>query len=298
MPETSTIDELAALLLDYLPGPGPGYPISPASFQGIAKELDLQKYWRGHMKELSIKSLLEGTMKDAPEKLPLLLEKIVEQSSSIRSPRHAFSQIELEQLKECLQHLNVIVDKFESVEFINSLPRGEHTARPTQALQKVPMADLHSRMRRDLIELTMMNADERNYALELFLNKLFANSDLKQIAPFRLHETEVSGRFKLGNHNALLHALWQDDCDASIIEKLSKATDKEDFCIIICLPAFDDAAKEHLTSGSCANLVGVDLRDIFLVLDGGANLEQMFGLKLQAAKRGRSFVLTQELLWG
>ncbi len=297
MQEMSAMDELATLFLDYLPGPGPGYPISPASFQGIARELDLQKHWRGHMKEHSIKSLLEGTMKECPEKFPLLIEKIVEHSSSLRSQRHSFSQMELEQIRACLRKLNLAVEKLESQDYFNSLPRGESAARPTEALQKLPMADLHSRMRKELIDLTLMAESERNYALELFLNKLFANSDLRQIAPFRLQQTEVTGKFKFGKEAAALHALWQADCDRNKIREILESA-QEELCIIICLPSFDEDTREFFAKNSISNLLGIDLRDIFLVLDGGANLEQMIGLKLQAAAKGKSFVLTQELLYG
>lgn len=296
--EPSPVEELAMLLLDYLPGPGPGYPIVPASFQGIAEDLDLKEHWKGHMKAQSIKSLLDGTLKSAPDKFPYLLLKIIEHSRAMRGSKNAMTQVDLRDILECLNKMNLSIPELEADEFFAELPKGESMVRATQAMQIVPMADFNSRMRKDLISLSMLPDEERGYALELFLNKLFANSDLKQLAPFRQQEKQVSGKLRLGKFNAVLFAFWQHEYSADEIKAIIESIPEDSKCILISLPGFNDDAKDFIVKLKKQNLLAIDLRDIFLVLDGGANLEQMIGLKLKAAEKGKSYVPTQDMLWG
>ena len=290
------MEELASLFQDFLPGPGPGYPVSRASFQGIARELELQQFWQGHMKIQSIRSLLEGTLTKHPDKFPGLILDIIEQSRALRSGKNAFNQRDLEQIKACLKSLDVAIPELDSDAMVKNLPSGEHTARPTQAMERMPMSDLNSRMRKDLITLAMLPDEERGYALEQLLNKLFANSDLRPIAPFREHDLVVTGKLKVGNQICHLHAGFNFSVEN--LQELSNSLQENTRCILIGLPGFSDEVKELFASATLRNLVAVDLRDIFLVLDGAANLEQMIGLKMKAAEKGKTFVLVQDLLWG
>lgn len=295
-PTAESIEELAALLQDFLPGPGPGYPVTKASFQGIARDLEIQQFWQGHMKIQSIRALLEGTLAKSPEKFPQLILQIIEQARLLRSGKNAFNKRDLDLILACLKNLNVSITELESDDFLSELPSGENTARPTQALQKMPMSDLNSRMRKDLITLTMMPEEERGLALEQFINRLFANSDLRPLAPFRFHDAAVTGKLKVGPQVCALHAGFNISTEK--LQKISSSQAAETRCIVIGLPGFVDDAKEFLGSSECTNLLAVDLRDIFLVLDGGANLEQMIGLKMRAAEKGKCFVFVQDLLIG
>src|SRR5262249_6335835 len=157
----------SAILVDFLPGPAPGYPIVAASFQGIARELDLSAHWQGFTKPQSVEALLDGTFTTSPEKFAELLLKILEVTREHNSSRkHALSVQDLEQISACLNKLDMKIPQLESDEFLKGLPQRSRTPRPTQALQRTS-ADLNSRMRKDLVSLTMLPENEQGYALEL-----------------------------------------------------------------------------------------------------------------------------------
>jgi hypothetical protein len=195
---SSKVEELAVLVQDYLPGPGPGCAVTAASFQGIARELDLQQLWQGQSKAHSVKMLLEETFKNFPDKFPNLILRIVLVSKSLHAGKYSFSVDELTQILSCLDSLDVRIPELCSDEFRNDLPVRTKRIRPTQAISK-PNVDLNTRMRMELVTLLRLPADEQGYALEQFLNKLFVYLDLAPLAPFRQQGELTIGTLKIGD---------------------------------------------------------------------------------------------------
>lgn len=295
--ETSgKLDELASLIVDYLPGPAPGYAITSASFQGIASELELSQYWQGRqIKAQSVKSLLLGTLQNDPQKFAGLMFNIVERSKHLRGSKNALTQSDLDSILNCLRELGQTVPELSNKEYREKLPSGTFVAKATQALRVSPV-DLFSRMRKELVSITMMPEDEQAYALELFLNKLFSNCNLPPLHPFRRQENEIAGRVRSGKHDYNVHAYWHFSFSKSDLERALGQLSGESTCVCLSLRGFKQELKDLFDSGFDPRFLAVDLRDLFFVLDGGANLEQMLALKLNAARKGRSFVLTQDLL--
>lgn len=292
---STVIEELAQVLVDYLPGPGPGYPVGPMSFQGIAADLGLSAYWLGSQKVQLVENLLEETFSKQKQQFPNLIYQIIDRSRKIRTQKNMFSLKDLEQVNNLLKKLETRVAQLETAEFLNDLPAGQEQIKATQALEKYTASDLFSRLRRELISINVLPPEEKGYALELFLNKFFANQDLSPKAPFRQHETQVNGYLETADAVYCLYAFWQlDALEKEAAQIVSCLADSEK-CLLISLHGFPESVKENL--GHNPNLIAVDLRDLFFILDGGASLEQMIGLKARAASKGDSYALTQDLLW-
>jgi len=293
---SKNVEELAALVQDFLPGPGPGCAITAASFQGIARELDLQKFWQGQSKAQSVKMLLDETLMNFPEKFPVLILKIVLISKSLHAGRYSFSVDELSQILNCLERLDVKIPELYSDELRNDLPIRTKRARPTQAISR-PNVDLNTRMRMELVTLMRLPSDGQGYALEQFLNKLFIYWDLAPLAPFRQQGDLSVGILKIGAELFHLYAAAQMIFSAEFMLSTLVSVSAKEKCFFLCLAGFSQETKIAFGKEQQERFVAGDLRDLFLVLDGGANLEQMVALKLQAGKQGKGFLPAQDLLF-
>jgi|688.fasta_scaffold410879_1 hypothetical protein len=291
------IEELSSIIVNFLPGPAPGYPVVPGSFQGIARELELQNFWRGSSKVQSVQSLLDAALEQSAEKFSLLLQKILEHAKKHLSGGSALSIEDLERIRSCVTGLDLSLPELFSESLSSNMPeRARILRQETQAMKK-NIVDLNSRMRKELVALTMNPADEQGYELEVFLNKLFANAGMRTQAPFRQREMQIRGSFQLNNQKYELHAFWEDAITLLAFESIIQSAKVSPKSLIVSLRGFGDELKEYLQSSKNAAVIAVDLRDLFLVLDGAASLEQMISLKTKFAEQGRSLVPAEELLW-
>lgn len=295
--ESIALEHLAKLLVDFLPGPGPGYPVVPNSFLGIARELGLSQHWRGSQKVQLINSLLVGCKETAPDKFCRLVYEIVDRCKQQRSGgKNTLSKHELAEVLQCLDKLKAKIPELESEEFQKDLSGGQDWSKATQALEKHSASDLFSRLRKEIISINLLPPEEKGYALELFLNKFFANQDLSPRSPFRQNNNEITGIVKTKQGSFALHAFWLRESMEQDLPLILEQMDKEHTCLLISILPYTDEFRGSFSAGE--RLVAVDLRDLFFILDGGANLEQMLFLKKQAAGKGNSFALIQDLLWG
>lgn len=295
--KTKALEEIAALIVDFLPGPAPGYPVVPHSFQGIARELDLGSFWQGHSKPQSVEALLEGALESSPEKFSELLLRIIDACRHHhKSDKNSLTVQDIDEIRICLKKLDLHISQMESEDFVAGLPFRMHTQRATKALQR-NVVDLNSRMRKELIALTMMPESEQAYALELFLNKLFINGGLSPHSPFRQKDAQIAGEFHSGKQIVQLNAFWQPAITESQISEILHQVSEQAKCMLFSLRGFSDDIKHFISEAREPSLFATDVRDIFLVLDGGANLEQMIGLKLKSAEKGNPFASVEQLLW-
>ncbi len=69
---------------------------------------------------------------------------------------------------------------------------------------------MYAELRDELLRLTNLDPQERGYAFEAFLKKLFDKFALEVRDPFRLKGEQIDGSFLLGNETYLLEAKWQN----------------------------------------------------------------------------------------
>jgi hypothetical protein len=292
--------ELSLLMLDYLPGPGPGYPLIPISFQGIAQSMELHQYWRGPSKRHALTALLQGILSNAPEKMPDFIMRVLLASKEMRTPNNPLTKTEIERMQAYLDSLCVSVPELQSPQLLAGLPQDSLASKSTQSLSR-PTSGLLSHMREELAALSTAEDENQGYALELFLNKLFTNSLLRPREPFRQENDRIVGVVHVAEFGSfLLHALWQAEALPADIEHLLAAMSahgKGTKGLLFSLYGFSEDSQELLGRGQTPDLLAIDVRDLFLVLDGGIHLEKMIRLKLESArKQGRSLVLVQDLL--
>jgi hypothetical protein len=290
--------DLSVLIIDFLPGPAPGYQVLPNSFQGIARSLEIQKNWTGPSKRLALTQLVSSTFKADVSKFHQLIWLIVSKSAEMRTARNPLTKQDIEEIRNCLQRLSVSIPELDDRQFVDKLP-GTKSAQATRGFKK-PSAGLLATMREELVTIvrTADESEEKGYEFEVFLNKLFVNSGITPRAPFRMQNDFITGWIDF-NGAYMINAYWHTPPEASNLIALQHSLEHQADvagALLISLTGFPRDVQNALSTGTTTKLIAIDLRDIFLILDGGIHMERMLTSKMQAAAEGKSYVLMQDLL--
>lgn len=82
--QSRTIQQIAFLVNDWLPGSGSATWRNHVSFASIARDLSLTKYWPGGTKARAIEALLASTLEHESMRFEPLTKRIVRESITYR----------------------------------------------------------------------------------------------------------------------------------------------------------------------------------------------------------------------
>lgn len=144
-----------------------------------------------------------------------------------------------------------------------------------------------------------LEAQARGYALERFLNELFALFDIDAKAPFRIIGEQIDGAFTFEGE-FLLEAKWQDkrtplaELD-SFDKKVERKLDNT-LGLFLSMNGFHDSAID-IPSGSRPRMILMDGADLSAVIDSRVSLPDLLRRKRQHASRtGEIFIGAYTLL--
>jgi len=147
---------------------------------------------------------------------------------------------------------------------------------------------------------------DRNAAgisLERLLNGLFALHDLEPNHAFRVTGEQIDGSFLLDSEVYLLEAKWIKELvmESDLLVFRGKIEGKSSFTrgLFISINGFSPGAVQAITSGKQPTFVMMDGADLYRVLEGHVELDELLRRKVrQLAERGKPFVPTSELFAG
>jgi hypothetical protein len=154
-------------------------------------------------------------------------------------------------------------------------------------------------LRTSFYEIVTLAAQPRGYALEKFLNGLFALFDMDAKAPFKITGEQIDGAFTFDGE-FLLEAKWQDaktpvaDLD-SFGAKVGRKLDNT-LGLFLSMNGYQDSAIE-VHSRARPVMILMDGADLSAVIDGRISLPDLLRRKRQhAARTGEVFIGAYTLL--
>lgn len=295
--QSKIISELSEMLYSYLPGAPHPYANRKISFQGIADDLDLSKFWMGGSKKPAISNLIEYTLKYEQRKFCDLIIEIVKRGIRYRESKNPITKEEIEIINEHVKELGFKIPDLWDKEFLISLPSSELKKEKIQEEKGIDYDEL----KKEFLELRNLQPQKRGYEFEKYLNKVFQKFNLNPRPSFRLIGEQIDGSFQIGDDTYLLEAKWQNEQanEGDLLKFKGKIDSKAVWSrgLFISYSGFSKDGLEAFEKVGATNIIGITGEDLFLILERKISLLESVNRKVQhAAETGEFYKSILQLI--
>lgn len=258
--------------------------------------------WEGQVKRASVDQLVTHLDRNQHKAFDDLLSLVL--ATSEVDPQHLRRLDDGERLyREAISPLGRLKEKVQLLRGWRD-EREQALARRAQERKRSELrravAEQLTNLRTDFLGLGSMPAQQRGYALERFLTRLFETFDIEAKGSFRLEGEQVDGAFTFENAEYILEAKWQagltDRADLDVFaQKVHRKLDNT-LGLFVAINGFQSSG---VAAHSVARptMVLMDGQDLMAVLDQRIDLPQLLRRKRQHASRtGEVFVPLSDLL--
>jgi hypothetical protein len=299
--ETQAISEIAELLYRFLPGNPHPFAAADISFPGVANKLGLSKFWIGGSKKPAIIQLLQSTLDYRRDQFCNLIVEIVKMGIAYLSNKgEPVTRDEIVKLNQLITKVNFKIPELWDPAFLDSLPSSQPIKKeePSSVNQKTI-----ENLKNDLIGLTSLEAHKRGFALEKFLNELFAAFNLEPRGSFRILGEQIDGSFQIGTDVYLVEAKWHnkqiDQSELLVFHGKVEGKSKWSRGLYVSYSGFTSDGLAAYSRGRPTNIIGMDSQDLFYILNGEMSLVEAINRKARrAAETGEFFVSVYTLSHG
>lgn len=149
-------------------------------------------------------------------------------------------------------------------------------------------------------EIVSMSVQERGYALEKFLNDLFALFDIDAKAPFRIKGEQIDGAFTFEGE-FLVEAKWTEGrTPPSELDAFGRKVERKldnTLGLFVSMNGFQDNAVDLQSRGNRPTMILMDGSDLTAILESRISLPELLRRKRQhAARTGNVFINANALL--
>jgi hypothetical protein len=257
----------------------------------LIAHLDWTDYKRTIVAQL-VDSLAADQHRHFEELLTLVLA-----TADITDPSH-LKRVEDGQQKyadavSALKTLRDLVEPYRRLRSDEEEANRRHEAKRVQDEMQRAINDKLAELRTSFYEIVALAAQPRGYALEKFLNGLFALFDIDAKTPFRIAGEQIDGAFTFEGE-FLLEAKWQDaktpvaDLD-SFAGKVGRKLDNT-LGLFLSMNGYQDSAIQTHSRGRPVMIL-MDGADLSAVIEGRISLPDLLHRKRQhAAQTGDVFI--------
>jgi hypothetical protein len=294
--EAQTVEDLADLFYDFLPGSGN----NKTAFPLAAAQAGIGDLWIPGSKRPAIVQLLTLTLERRRSNFTKLIIAIVRQAMTYRRGKgNPLTRAEIDRLNSLLPGVEFRIPELLDPGFLNSFaqPKAEEpTAQSTGTLSPVKAQELAMH----LIEITQLDPQTRGLRFEGFLNELFAGFGLAPRGAFRLVGEQIDGSFKLHGQTYLVEAKWHGPQIgfADLMTFSGKVSGKAAWSrgLFVSYSGFTADGLEAFSRGRQTNLICADGLDLYETLSGKVSLIGVLEDKIRlAAETNRAFVSIRDL---
>lgn len=293
--EAQTIEDLADLFYDFLPGSGN----NKTAFPLAAAQAGVGELWFPGSKRPAIVQLLTSTLEHRRADFTKLVVAIVRQAMTYRRGKgNPLTRAEIDRLNSLLPGVEFKIPELLDTGFLNSFgqPIQEEAPQVAAALSTSKAHELET----ILIEITKLNPQMRGLRFEGFLNELFAGFGLAPRGAFRLVGEQIDGSFRLQGQTYLVEAKWHGPPIgfADLMTFSGKVAGKASWArgLFVSNSGFTADGLEAFSRGRQTNLICADGFDLYEVLSRKVSLINVLEEKARrAAETNSAFISVRDL---
>jgi hypothetical protein len=297
--QTQALNELANHLYSFLPGKAHPFADQSISFQGIAANLSVSKFWPGGSKLPAICQLMSNTLQYENNKFcPLLLEVVRRGMTYRQNKGNPITRQEVENLNELIAKIGFKIPELHDPKFLTSLPG---ISQKTEERVAIKLTDhkVHE-LQTTLLKISSLSPQERGFTFQEFLTDLFEASSLAPRGSFRLIGEQIDGSFLFQDETYLMEATWRSIAvgQEELLAFSGKVAGKAEWSrgLFIGYSGFSQDGLEAFMRGKPTNIVCMDAFDLYCVLAGKLDLNNVLERKVRrAAETNQAFVPVKEL---
>jgi hypothetical protein len=299
--ESQAIAEIADHLYSFLPGTPHPYASQDISFPGAAAGAGVGGVWPGGSKLPAVTQMLSQTLDRQRGRFCPLIIEIVRRGITYRQKKEPLVREDIERLNELVLKVGFKIPELCDPAFLEGLPR--RGARGAAADRKPLDAAVLAGLRKTLLAVSSLPAQDRGFAFEGFLNELFEVHGLAPRGAFRLVGEQIDGSFQFQGDTYLVEARWREAQanEADLLVFSGKVTGKAKWSrgLFISHSGFTPEGLEAFGRGKATNIICMDGLDLCHVIDGKLDLRDVLDRKSRrAAETNRAFVPVRELFSG
>lgn len=295
MAEAQTVENIADLLYEFLPGSGNAKTAYPLA----AERAGVGEFWLGGSKRPAIVQLLKATLEHRRHRFTPLILEIVQQSLTWRRGKgNPLTRGEIDRLNALLPGVSLKIPELLDPKFLASFgaPAMSSSDAPPSMLSDADAQALTAH----LITLMQLDPQERGFRFERFLTDLFAAYQLAPRGAFRLVGEQIDGSFRLHAETYLLEAKWQGPRVgfADLMTFSGKIAGKAAWArgLFVSNSGFTEDGLDAFGRGRQTNLICMDGLDLYEVLSRRVSLVQVLEEKARrAAETNRAYVPVRDL---
>jgi len=294
--EAQTVEDLADLFYDFLPGSGN----NKTAFPLAAAQAGVGELWVPGSKRPAIVQLLTSTLEHRRSYFTKLIVAIVRQAMTYRRGKgNPLTRAEIDRLNSLLPGVEFKIPELLDPVFLNSFVQAK-----TEDASPQPAATLSAAKAQELaallIEITKLDPQTRGIRFEGFLNELFAGFGLAPRGAFRLVGEQIDGSFSLQGQTYLVEAKWHGPQIgfADLMTFSGKVAGKASWSrgLFVSNSGFTADGLEAFSRGRQTNLICADGLDLYEVLSRKVSLIDALEEKARrAAETNRAFVAVRDL---
>lgn len=293
--EAQSVEDLADLLYEFLPGSGN----TKTAFPLAAAEAGVGEFWIVGSKRPAIVQLLGETLEHRRHRFTALMLAIVRQSMTWRRGKgNPLSRAEIDRLNALLPGISFKIPELLEQGFLDSLD-GARAA--VGGGKVVGLSEVAAKALVDqLLGLGKLKPQDRGLQFESFLTDLFAGYELAPRGAFRLTGEQIDGSFRLNAETYLVEAKWRGPQIgfADLMAFSGKVSGKAAWArgLFVSISGFTADGLEAFNRGRQTNLICMDGLDLYEVLSRRVSLSHMLEAKARrAAETNRAYVPVREL---
>lgn len=294
--EAQTVEDLADLFYDFLPGSGN----NKTAFPLAAAQAGIGELWVPGSKRPAIVQLLTSTLEHRRSYFTKLIVAIVRQAMTYRRGKgNPLTRAEIDRLNSLLPGVEFKIPELLDPGFLNSFAQPKNEEPPPPAAGTLNAAKAQE-LATHLIEITKLDPQARGLRFEGFLNELFAGFGLAPRGAFRLVGEQIDGSFKLQGQTYLVEAKWHGPQIgfADLMTFSGKVAGKASWSrgLFVSNSGFTADGLEAFSRGRQTNLICADGLDLYEVLSRKVSLIDVLDEKARrAAETNRAFIAVRDL---
>jgi len=299
--EAQTVEDLADLLYEFLPGSGN----NKTAFPLAAAQADVAEFWVTGSKRPALVQLLTATLDHRRHKFVPLILAIVRQAMTWRRGKgNPLTRAEIDRLNALLPGVSFKIPELLDQGFLASLSGAPAAGTKTSGPSDAPISEEAARaLNARLLELQALPPQERGLTFESFLSELFGVHGLAPRGSFRLVGEQIDGSFRLHSEVYLLEAKWHSPQIgvADLLTFSGKVSGKAAWArgLFVSNSGFTADGLEAFSRGRQTNLICMDGLDLYEVLARRVSLVIVLEEKARrAVETNRAHVPFRDLTMG